>query len=585
VTYLPTKRAIIETHLQVVNSKRVNYDPHVDEDLKMRITDRSVWWVVALSSLLSLGMAAPVVSLIEAVKRADKVAVRALLQQRVDVNRPEADGMTALHWAARLDDVETADLLIRAGANVKAATRYGVLPLSLASANGNAVMIERLLEAGADANAALPEGETPLMSAAGTGNVAAVKALLAHGADISARERSKGQDALMWAAADGHAAAVQVLIEAGADVHARSKGGFTPLLFGVRRGAIDVVRVLLAAGADVNETVQGAAFSTGVAGPTEDSTSVLGLAIINGQFDIALLLLEHGSNPNAPDSRGSLLHALAWMRRPGSGTGPAPPQPIGDSLEVARALLARGANPNARITWKEIPFDRDDGEAKSPPNISVGRDFLTMVGASPFFVAAKNGDVALMRVLAAKGADPRLATVQNVMPFMAAAGLGYWDGETPGPLNGTPESERLEAVKLALELSGQDVNAVADFGDFPIAGDGQKLLFAYPDNLEQLPANAIADVRWTGSTALHGAAIMDQLSIIQFLVEKGARLDARNRLGWTPLMVTQGMLIAANGRWKPRAEALIRRLMIERGLDPALYSQRGVSTTIVAPRN
>src|SRR6266850_666273 len=476
----------------------------------MRITDRSVWWVVALSSLLSLGMAAPVVSLIEAVKRADKVAVRALLQQRVDVNRPEADGMTALHWAARLDDVETADLLIRAGANVKAATRYGVMPLSLASA-------------------------------------------------------------------------VQVLIEAGADVRARSKGGFTPLLFGVRRGAIDVVRVLLAAGADVNETVQGTAFSTGVAGPTEDSTSVLGLAIINGQFDIASLLLEKGANPNAPDSSGSLLHALAWMRRPGSGTGPAPPQPIGDSLEVARALLARGANPNARITWKEIPFDRDDGEAKSPPNISVGRDFLSIVGATPFFLAAKNGDVTLMRVLAANGADPKLATVQNVTPFMVAAGLGYWDGESSGPLNGTPESERLEAVKLALELSGNDVNAAADFGDFPIEGDGQKLLFAYPDNLEQLPANAIADVRWAGSTALHGAAIMDQLSIIQFLVDKGARLDAKNRLGWTPLMVTQGMLIAANGRWKPRAEALIRRLMIERGLDPALYSQRGVSTTIVAP--
>jgi ankyrin repeat protein len=246
-------------------------------------------------------------------------------------------------------------------------------------------------------------------------------------------------------------------------------------------------------------------------------------------------------------------------------------------------LLARGANPNARIAWKEIPFDRDDGEAKSPPNISVGRDYLTMVGATPFFLAAKNGDVALMRVLAANGADPGLATVQNVTPFMAAAGLGYWDGETPGPLNGTPESERLEAVRLALELSGQDVNAAADFGDFPIEGDGQKLLFAYPDNLEQLPANAIADVRWTGSTALHGAAIMDQLSIIQFLVEKGARLDARNRLGWTPLMVTQGMLIAANGRWKPRAEALIRQLMIERGLDPALYSQRQISTTIVAP--
>ena len=307
----------------------------------------------------------------------------------------------------------------------------------------------------------------------------------------------------MWAAADGHAAAVQVLIEAGADVHARSKGRFTPLLFGVRRGATDVVRVLLAAGADVNETVRGAAFSTGVAGPTEDSTSVSGLAIINGQFDIALLLLEHGANANAPDSRGSLLHALAWMRRPGSGTGPAPPQAVGDSLAVARALLARGANPNARVAWKEIPFDRDDGEAKSPPNISVGRDYLTMVGATPFFLAAKNGDVALMRALAAGGADPRLATVQNVKPFMAAAGLGYWDGETPGPLNGTPESERLEAVKLALELSGEDVNAVADFGDFAIEGDGQKLLVCVSRQPRAAPA---ARQRGCALGGQHGAA-------------------------------------------------------------------------------
>jgi ankyrin repeat protein len=267
------------------------------------------------------------------------------------------------------------------------------------------------------------------------------------------------------------------------------------------------------------------------------------------------------------------------MRRPGSGGGPAPPDPKGDSLELAKVLLARGANSNARIAWKEIPFDRDDGEANSPPNIAVGRDYLSMVGATPYFLAAKNGDIALMRVLVGNGADPRLPTVQNVTPFMAAAGLGYWDGETSGPLNGTPESERLDAVKLALELSGDDVNAIADFGDFPVEGDGQALFFAYPDNLEQLPETALADVRWSGSTALHGAAIMDQLSIIQFLVEKGARLDARNKLGWTPLMITQGMLVAANGRWKPRAEALLRQLMIERGLDPALYSQRRLSTS------
>ncbi len=386
----------------------------------MRMTGRTGWWVAALFSFLSIGAAAPAIPLIDAVKQADRAAVRALLQRQVDVNLPEPDGMTALHWAVHLDDVETADLLIRAGANVKAANRYGVMPLSLASANGNAAMVERLLKAGADANTALPEGETPLMAAAGTGNVAAIRTLLVNGAAVNARDRSKGQTALMWAAAEGHSAAVTALIESGADIHARSNGKFTPLLFAVRRGATDVVRGLLAAGADVNETVAGAAFSTGVAGPTQDSTSVLGLAIINGQFDIARLLLDHGANPNAPDSRGSLLHALAWMRRPGSGTGPAPPPPIGDSLELARALLARGANPNVRIAWKEIPFDRDDGEAKSPPNISVGRDFLSMVGATPFFLAAKNGDVGLMQVLVANGADSRIPTAQNVRPFMAA---------------------------------------------------------------------------------------------------------------------------------------------------------------------
>jgi uncharacterized protein len=540
-----------------------------------------IGWSVALSTAATLFAASSERPLVDAVKKADKVAVRALLQQktpRIDVNLPEADGTTALHWAADRDDLDTVDLLIRAGANVKAANRYGVTPLSLACGNGNAAMIEKLLKAGADPNAALPEGETALMTAAGTGNVAALKVLLAHGADVNAKEGSKGQTALMWAVAGGHTAAAQVLVEAGADIHVRSTGKFTALLFAVRGGAIDIVRLLLVAGADANETVAGAAFSAGVAGPNQDSTSVLGLAVINGHFDIATLLLENGANANAPDSRGSLLHALAWMRKPGSGRIP-PPQPTGDSLELAKALLAHGANPNARIAWKEIPYDRDDGEAKSPPNIAVGRDYISLVGASPFYLAAKNGDVALMHVLAANGADPRLPTVQNVTPFMVAAGLGYWDGETPGPLNGTPESERLEAVKLALELGDGDVNAVADFGDIPIEGDGQDLLHDYPKNLEQtqLPEPKvpnIGDVRWTGSTALFGAAEMSSLSIIQFLVDKGAKLDARNKLGWTPLMITQGMLVAANGRLRPEAEALLRKLMIQHGLDPTLYSQR-----------
>jgi ankyrin repeat protein len=233
----------------------------------------------------------------------------------------EPDGTTPLHRAAQRNDLSTAERLVRAGAKVNAANRYGVTPLSLACINGDAPMIEMLLKAGADANSALPEGETALMTAANTGNVAALKALLAHGANVNATEGSKGQTALMWAVNRGHAAAAQALIEAGADINARSKGKFSPMVFAVRGGRIDIVRLLLAKGVNVNDVIAGAAFSAGVQGATTDSTSLVGLAILNAQYNIAQLLLESGADPNPPDSRGSLLHTLAWMRRPGCWQG------------------------------------------------------------------------------------------------------------------------------------------------------------------------------------------------------------------------------------------------------------------------
>jgi ankyrin repeat protein len=211
-----------------------------------------------------------------------------------------------------------------------------------------------------------------------------------------------------------------------------------------------------------------------------------------------------------------------------------------------------------------------------------------MVGATPYYLAAKSGDAALMRVLVENGADPRLPTAQGVTPFMAAAGIGYWNGETSGPFTGTPESERLEAVKLALETSGEDVNGVADFGGtLQFDEDPENLFFDYSlkytldPAVGRRPHTSLGDVRWAGSTALHGAVITYQLSIIRFLVEKGAKLDARNQLGWTPLMLTQGMLNAANARFYPEAEALLKQLMIERGMDPSQYGRRGVSTTVV----
>jgi ankyrin repeat protein len=498
-----------------------------------------------------------------------------------------ASAGTALHRAVERDAAAEVARLIRSGANVKAVNRYGAAPIAVACARGNAEIIEQLLQAGADVNTALPEGETCLMSAASTGSLPSVKALLVRGASVNAVESWKGQTALMWAAAEGHAAIVDALIEAGADVNARSKAGFTPLLFAVRKGSVPAVRSLLKANASVNDIAKAAAISSNsTARPVSDATSALAMAVINAHFDVAGVLVEHGADPNAPDARGSILHALAWIRKPGAAGGDqAPPQASGTltSLELAEALLKHGANPNVRIAWQEIPFDRDDGEVKSPPNIRVGRDYISLVGASPFYLAAKNGDVELMQLLAKYGADPRLPSAQNVTPLMAAAGLGTWAGETPGPLNGTPEVERLEAVKLALSL-GNDINAVADFGDYPLVGDPIELFTSYPKNLEQLPKSALGDMRWSGSTALHGAATTNQQSIIRYLVDQGAKLDARNKLGWTPLMVAEGGQFGATVKEFPDAAALIRTLMTERGMDPEQYSKAG-ARRVAAGRN
>ena len=493
-----------------------------------------------------------------------------------------ASGTTALHRAVIRDDAAEVTRLIRTGVNVKQVDRYGAAPISLACARGNVEIVEQLLAAGAGVNTALPEGETCLMTAAGAGSLPVVKALLVRGANINAVESWRGQTALMWAAAEGHAAVVDALIEAGADVNARSKAGFTPLLFAVREGSVPAVRSLVKAKADVNDVAKAAAISSNsTARPVSDATSALAMAVINAHFDVAGVLVENGADPNAPDARGSILHALAWIRKPGAAGGnQAPPSGTGglSSLELAEALLKRGANPNVRIKWQEIPFDRDDGEVKSPPNIRVGRDYISLVGATPFYLAAKNGDVELMGLLVKHGADPRLPTVQNVTPLMAAAGLGTWAGETPGPLNGTPEVERLEAVKLALAV-GNDINAVADFGDYPIVGDPIELFISYPKNLEQLPTSALGDMRWSGSTALHGAATSNQQSIIRYLVDNGAKLDARNKLGWTPLMVAEGGQFGATVKEFPDAAALIRKLMRDRGMDPEQYSKAGAKRT------
>ena len=448
--------------------------------------------------------------LIEAIKDHDNETVRALLEQKVDVNAREGDGATALHWAVERDNVETVEALLRAGADVGAANDYGVTPLSLACTNRSATVVETLLEGGADPNAATTMGETALMTCSRTGSAAAVAVLLDHGAGVNAREESHGQTALMWAAAQANPEVVRVLLGHGADVRARSdihllpvslgdgnafersvlepQRGSTPLLFAARHGRIENARLLFDAGADVNEM-------------SPNGQSALVMASFGGQGKFAAFLLENGANPNAADAGYTALHAAVSR---------------GD-LALVRALSAHGADPNSHITQG----------SRQKRNINWYALSGSLGGATPFWLAAKYAEVDIMRFLADSGADPLLSPHNGTTPLMAIAGDG-WNTQRNNRRDqgiGVDAARRLlaagerstrEAAQLALEL-GNDANATD------------------PD----------------GNTALHFAVRLAYSTVVDLLVESGGKLDIENNDGATALdlmcLGADGMLVRRVG--------------------------------------
>lgn len=494
-------------------------------EIMSRLTWFGVYGMALLLSAVSLFGAGADALLADAAEQMDRARIRTLLQQRADVNAPQIDGMTALHWATYQDDRDTAELLVRAGANANAASRYGVTPLSLACTNGNGAMVELLLQAGAAPNASLPGGETPLMTAARTGTLASVKALLSRGASVHSADDRRGQTALMWAAAEGHAAVVQALIAAGADVRTRVPSGLTPLLFAVREGRLGVVRVLLEAGADVNETIPvSAGRGRGYGGrlPPAGASALL-LAVMNAHFELAAELLDAGADPNADLPGYTVLHAMTAVRKPGVGDNDPAPEGSGDmrSIDLVKKLTARGANVNARMTKRA--------------NLNNTR--LNEIGATPFLLAALTADAELMNTLSAAGADPLASNADNSTPLMMAAGIAT---RSPGEDAGT-EIEVLEAVEAALAL-GADVNGV--------------------DN--------------NGETAVHAAAYKNLPKVVKVLAAKGARIDRwnqPNKFGWTPLAIAVGYRFG-NFKPSPETEAAIREVMIAAGVTPP--------TTVVA---
>jgi len=444
----------------------------------------------AFAAFAVVASAAERASLIDAARSADAAAIRTLLQKKPDANAAEADGTTALHWASYRDDLEAADVLIRAGARVNAATDLGVTPLWNASVNASETMVRRLLEAGANPNAALLAGETPVMAAARSGSPAVVELLIARGADVNARG-ARGQTALMWAAAQKHPEVVKALVAHGADVRARSEvwsevmavpphghldynraiphGGETALMFAARAGDLASARLLAVAGASVDD-----ADAWGVSATT--------LAAHAGHRDIVAFLLERGADASASRAGFTALHA-AIMRR---------------DAQMVAALLAHGADAAAPLrTW--TPTRRSSKDFHFSPEL---------VGAAPIWLAARFGGPEIVRLLLTHGADPRFVhhgdhVVEGrggtgfqhrsdvTTTLMAAVGMGGGEAWIQ-PERAQREALTLDTVKLVAEL-GVDVNAA---------------------NVD-------------GRTALDAAKALKYQSVVDYLVEKGARTGTK----------------------------------------------------------
>jgi uncharacterized protein len=442
---------------------------------------KSSWAIVLLLSVVCF---AEDLRLVEAVKNRDRTTVRSLLEQHVNVNAAQPDGTTALAWAANRDDLETADLLIRAGAKPDLANEYGVTPLSLACTNRSAAMVEKLLTAGADPNAALWTGETPVMECARTGNVEAMRLLLSHGANPNAKETQQGQTALMRAVAEKHPEVVRALIDGGADVRVRSKGGFTALHFAGQQGEIASAKMLLAAGADVNATTP------------RNGTSLV-VAAASGREEFAMFLLENGADPNASDAYGvTAMHyavprGIAGIDSVSIIFRPYSELPRTNMPALVKALLAHRANPNVQIAKDFPPYSR------SPYALQT-----SLVGQTPFLLAAAAADLDLMRMLLTGGADPHIKSKDGSTALMMASGIGRIDERE----NSQEDASALQAAKMALML-GDDIDAT----------------------------------NTRGRTALHGAAGIGANELIQFLVEKGANLNTKDRRGYTPLAIAAGL--------------------------------------------
>jgi uncharacterized protein len=538
---------------------------------------RRIISVVGLALALSVGVNAAESPVADAAARGDREAVKALLKQAADVNAAQGDGMTALHWAAMNGDIDLAQMLIVAGANVRATTRLGsYTPLYLASQQGHGGVVQALIKGGADVKAGTPNGTTPLMVAAASGEVDAVRALLDAGADVNAADGVRAQTPIMYAAASNRAAVIELLASRGADLKLTNKvsdlanlsregagfggnpqvpaggapgqggpgaagaaaarrapmpgvdrnyqlneliiaqGGLTPLLYAVRQGYRESTDALLKAGADVNQASKG------------DRTTPLVMAVINGHFDLAAALVEKGANVNTPSANGvtPLYGALnvEWAPKALYPQPRAHMQQQTGYLELMKLLLDKGADPNARLKMK-VWYS----------GYSFDLSGVDEIGASVFWRAAYASDVAAMRMLVAAGADPNVPTMKpagraRFGDMLETREVIDQSGLPPVPIGGPSVTPLHAAAGVGYgEGFGANSHRFAPTG----------MLAAVKYLVEELGADVNA-ADHEGNTALHHAAARGDNEMILYLVSKGANVKAVDREGRTTVDMANG---------------------------------------------